>query len=67
MTKAEADHAIEDARRAGIDVNLIELNLALTPGERWRQHDDALEMAMMLRNAMIARHEQVRPVDPAAR
>lgn len=43
MTQAEADHAIADARAAGINIEMIEHNLRLTPEQRWRQHDEALE------------------------
>ena len=67
MTRAEADQALDDARRAGIDLNLIELNLALTPVERWRQHDAALEVAMKLRNARMDRDEQIRLATATAR
>jgi hypothetical protein len=67
MTQAEADHAIADAERAGIDVNLIELSLALTPEERWRRHDAALALATELRTAMLNRNDQLHRVAPAAR
>jgi hypothetical protein len=67
MTKTEADQAIADAERAGIDVNLIELSLALTPEERWKRHDAALALATELRTAMLIRDDSVRPVTPAAR
>jgi hypothetical protein len=30
------DPAIEAASRAGFDLNLIEINLSLTPEDRWR-------------------------------
>jgi hypothetical protein len=43
MTKAEADRAIADARAAGINIEMIEHNLRLTPEQRWRQHDEARE------------------------
>jgi hypothetical protein len=39
-----ADDAIEEARRAGFDLDLLDSNLALTPEERWRQHDTALKL-----------------------
>ena len=48
------DSAIEDARRAGFDLNLIELNLSLTPSERWRQHDMALDVILELEKARMA-------------
>ena len=37
------DQAIEDARRAGFDMDLLDSNLALPPAERWRQHNLALD------------------------
>jgi len=49
------DPAIEEARSAGFDMNLIEINLSLTPGERWRQHDMALEVILELEEARKAR------------
>ena len=49
------DPAIEEARRAGFDLNLIEMNLSLPPKERWRQHDMALEVILELEQARMAR------------
>ena len=40
-----ADQALEEARRAGIDLDLLDTNLALSVKERWQQHDAALELA----------------------
>lgn len=37
-----ADPAIEEARRAGIDLDLPDSNLALTYEQRWLQHDATL-------------------------
>lgn len=37
-----ADPAIEEARRAGIDLDLLDSNLALNHVQRWLQHDAAL-------------------------
>jgi len=48
------DPAIEEARRVGFDLNLIEMNLSLHPQERWRQHDMALEVILELEEARIA-------------
>lgn len=42
---------LEDARLAGFDLDLIELNLSLTPKERWRQHDMALAVVFELEKA----------------
>ncbi|MEO6993688.1 MAG: hypothetical protein ABI273_08665 [Lacunisphaera sp.] len=49
MTAAE--QALEDARRAGIDLDLLDTNLALSVKERWQQHDSALELALKLQTA----------------
>ena len=49
------DPAIEEARRAGFDLNLIETNLSLSPEERWRQHDMALNVILELEEARMAR------------
>jgi len=49
------EEALEDARRAGFDLDLIDTNLALTPEQRWQQHDAALELALELEAARIAR------------
>lgn len=53
------DPAIEAARRAGFDIDLLESNLALTPEERWKQHDAALEFALALEAARIARDARI--------
>lgn len=54
------DAAIAAAERAGFDIAMLESNLALTPAERWRQHNLALAMALEL--------QQARPVhDPRLR
>jgi hypothetical protein len=49
------DPAIGAARRAGFDIDLLDSNLALTVAQRWRQHDNALEFALALEEARIAR------------
>ena len=61
------DPAIEAARRAGFDIDLLDSNLALSPEERWKQHDAALEFALALESARIARDAGIqttaRPTD----
>lgn len=42
---------IEEARRAGIDLSLIDASLALSVQERWRQHDAALVFMLKLEEA----------------
>ncbi len=39
------DQAIEEARRAGIDLSLVDSNLALSYEQRWLKHDQALQKA----------------------
>lgn len=38
-----AEQAIEEARRAGIDLSLLDSNLALNYEQRWLKHDQALQ------------------------
>jgi hypothetical protein len=59
-----ADDALQEARRAGFDLDLLDTNLALTPAERLRQHDTALEFVLELEEARIARDAKLQP--PAA-
>ena len=51
MKPAEQTKAIEEARRAGIDLELLDSNLALTVKERWQQHDAALDLVVKLQAA----------------
>jgi hypothetical protein len=37
---------IEEAKKAGFDLSLVEASLALTPEERARQHDQALALVL---------------------
>jgi len=48
---AEQTKAIEGARRAGIDLDRLDSNLALTVKERWQQHDVALDLVVKLQAA----------------
>jgi hypothetical protein len=43
--------AVQRAEAFGIDISLLEENLRLTPTERFVRHDQALELAMALREA----------------
>jgi hypothetical protein len=61
------DPAIEEARRAGFDLDLLDSNLALSPEERWRQHNLALEMALELQQARPVRDPKLRPTASPAR
>jgi hypothetical protein len=51
----KTEQIFEDARRAGIDLDLVDTNLALSVAERWRQHDAAANLAVKLEGAMKAR------------
>ena len=46
--------ALEDARRAGIDLDLLDSNLALTYEERVLRHESALELMWAMREAGAA-------------
>lgn len=48
------DQALEEARRAGIDLDLLDSNLALTYEERVLRHESALELMWALREAGAA-------------
>ena len=63
MTNLE--QALEDARRAGIDLDLLDSNLALTYEERVLRHESALELVLALREAG-ATYEKSASAAPAA-
>ena len=54
--------ALEEARKAGIDLSLLDANLALTVKERWEQHAAALKLALKLEEAGRKRDGYVRRV-----
>jgi hypothetical protein len=56
------DPALEEARHAGIDLNLLDLNLALTYEERVLRHESALELMLALREAGAAHEKSAHPV-----
>jgi len=62
MSPAEKNDALEAARRAGIDLSLLDSNLALSPKERWQQHDGALELVFKLQEARENLNAQLQPV-----
>ena len=59
--------ALEEARRAGIDLELLDLNLALPVKDRWALHDGALELALKLEAAGKARDAKLQSTAAAAR
>jgi hypothetical protein len=54
---------LQQAREAGIDLDLIETNLALSVQERWRQHDGALRFILKLQQAKAAYDAGLQPTD----
>ena len=60
------DPAIEAARRAGFDLDLLDSNLALSPEERVLRHDSALELVQALKKAKAA-YDKLAPTAPAVR
>jgi hypothetical protein len=63
----ETDPALEEARKAGIDLDLLDSNLALTVEQRWRQHDAALTLALKLEEAGRIRDARLQPITSAPR
>ena len=61
----ELDPALEEARRAGIDLDLLDSNLALTVDQRWKQHDAALELALKLEAAGKIRDARLQSIASA--
>jgi hypothetical protein len=47
------EEILDAARRAGIDLDLLDTNLALSVAQRWQQHDEALELALALEKARV--------------
>jgi hypothetical protein len=48
VAKTEAE-IIAEAVQAGVDIEMVEYNLTLTPEQRARQHDGALQLALELK------------------
>ena len=59
--------ALEEARRAGIDLDLLDTNLALPVKERWAQHDAAVELARKIEAAGKARDAKLYPASAKTR
>jgi hypothetical protein len=55
----DAGPAWRAAWEQGVDMSLIERNLAKTPWERWVEHDEALEFALQLRAAVRQHYGQI--------
>ena len=63
----QTEQILEEARCAGIDLDLIDTNLALSVAERWRQHDAAVNLAVKLEAAMKARDARLQHSPEKAR
>lgn len=61
-----AEQALEAARKAGFDLDLLDTNLALPVAERWRQHDGALELLLILEQAREKRDAELQQNSSAA-
>ena len=48
--------ALAPAFDGGVDISLLKTSLAITPWERMRANDDALNFAESLREAMVKRN-----------
>lgn len=59
--------ALEEARRAGIDLDLLDANLAVPVKERWRLHDEALALVVKLETARRDRDEKLKRSAASAR
>lgn len=51
MNPAERTKTLEEASRAGIDLDLLDSNLALNYEQRVLRHESALELVLALREA----------------
>jgi hypothetical protein len=58
--------ALEEARRAGIDLDLLDSKLALTYEQRVLRHESALELVLALREAG-ANYEKSASIAPKIR
>ncbi len=67
MTKDEKQQALDDAREAGIDLDLLDLNLSLSIAERWRQHQEAVELVEKLEAARKQHDDAIRATVAANR
>jgi hypothetical protein len=55
QTPLEPPDAVREAIEYGVDISLLRANLALTPAERLRRHQIALNTAETLREARCIR------------
>lgn len=62
-----AASALEVARSAGIDLDMIDSNLSLSVKERWTQHEQAFELAMKLKQAGEVRYAKLQSIANATK
>jgi hypothetical protein len=62
----QPNQALEEARRAGIDLDLLDTNLALSVKERWQQHDAAMKLALKLEAAGKVRDARLQSITAAS-
>jgi len=55
LVASTPDQALDAAAKAGFDLDMLDTNLALTVEERWRQHDEALNILLKFQRARIER------------
>jgi|LauGreDrversion4_2_1035121.scaffolds.fasta_scaffold1007045_2 hypothetical protein len=67
MTREQAQAAILEAERAGLDLSLVDSNLRLSLEDRLRRHDAALEFKLALRAAGEAMDAQAARASAPAR
>ena len=63
----KAKNAIAEAARAGFDLSLMNQNLRLSPGQRVRQHDQALALVVEFDRIRRARDAKLEGIAPATR
>lgn len=61
----DRERILEEARRAGFDLSLIDESLALSYDERARQHQAALDLALELERAGRQLRERTQPAAAA--
>jgi hypothetical protein len=62
-----SSNPLEIAAQAGIDLDLLDTNLALSVAERWRQHDAALAFILKLEAAKRERDARLQSATRQAR
>lgn len=67
MTKEQAQAALSEAERAGLDLSLVDSNLSLSIEDRLLRHDSALEFKLALRAAGEAMYAQAARTPAPAR